>query len=224
VGKTGSGQNPGSQRQAATEHCCQSSLAWPGRGNPSQLWHLMLSSRRSSWKCPAPGDSGAREVTRGQDASGRPPSLAGKPYPRAAGPVGGKLFKGLGLCPRPFPLVPVMLEAGCTCPKSCGRTAGMAKGACLSGKHLKDKMGICLELQWRVATQREAEAQESGLVGLGGTGQLKRVDAQLPQACPLELSVRVVLGWWLVSRGLTQPIPSPRCCPVWPSCGASRGY
>lgn len=43
-----------------------------------------------------------------------------------------------------------------------------------------------------------------------------------PQPPPLEL-VRMVLGWWLVSRGLTQPMPSPGCCPAWPSCGCFLG-
>lgn len=157
------------------------------RGNPSQFQRLILPSWWSCWKCPAPGDFGAREVTRGQDAPGRPLNLNGKPHLRAAGPAGGELFYGLSLCPRSFPPVLEMLEAGCACPKSCGRLflqhdailgpAGMGKYACLSGKRLKEgeeeKTGISSEPQQQVGTQRDTEARESGLMGWGETGQLK---------------------------------------------------
>lgn len=55
----------------------------------------------------------------------------------------------------------------------------MGKDACPSGKHLKEgkeeKTGISLELQQQVGTQRETEAHDTGLMGWGGTGQVKHV-------------------------------------------------
>lgn len=53
---------------------------------------------------------------------------------------------------------------------------------------------------------RNTEAWESGLLGWGGTGQLKRVDAELSP--PLSSRAAGEGGIrWLASVGLTQPIP-----------------
>lgn len=77
-------------------------------------------------------------------------------------------------------------DAGCACPRPCDETDEIGKVACPSGKHLKEgreeKTGISLELPWQAGTQRETEAQESALLGWGGTGQLERVDAELSPA------------------------------------------
>lgn len=164
MGYMASGSNPGRQRWAATQHCFQSSLSQLGKGKPSQLQRLILYPWWSSWKCPTPrtSDFDAQEATRGQDTSGRPPNLAGKLHPRAAGLVGGKLSYGLCLYPRPFPPVSEMLEASCARPKSCDRPARMGKDVCLSGEHLKKgkegKTGISFESQQQVGTRGETEA------------------------------------------------------------------
>lgn len=86
----------------------------------------------------------------------------------------------------------------------------MGKAACPSGKHLKEgreeKTGIPSELLWQAGTQSRTEAWESGLLGWGGIEELKCVDAELSPTLSSRAAGEGGIGW-LVSAGLTQPIP-----------------